>query len=65
MPQIVCADLTGACPTTLEGATGREVLLTYIGHANRQHRQDAILLDAVIKAITDETTVATVATAAT
>lgn len=54
MPRITCADLTGTCDTTLEGPTGRDVLLAYIGHANRQHRDDRIALDAVIAAISDE-----------
>ena len=53
MPLIVCADLTGRCDVTVEGATGRDVPLGCIGHADRQHRQDAIPLDAIVDAIVD------------
>ena len=54
MPLIVCADLTGRCDVTVEGATGRDVLLGCIGDADRQHRQDAIPLDAVMDAISGD-----------
>ncbi len=57
MPRIICADLNTTCDVTVEGATGRDALLGYIAHANREHRHDAIALDAVIEAISDEATV--------
>jgi predicted small metal-binding protein len=53
MPRIICAHLISGCDVTVEGATHRDVLLGYIGHADRAHRQDAILLDAVLDAIAD------------
>ncbi len=54
MPRIRCADLISTCDTTVQGATHRDVLLGYIGHADRVHRHDAIPLDAVLDAICDE-----------
>ena len=53
MPRILCADLTTTCKVAVEGATGRDVVLGYIAHADREHRHEAIALDAVLDAITD------------
>jgi hypothetical protein len=53
MPQISCADLTSTCEATVEGGTGRDALLGYIAHGNREHRDELIPLDAVIDAISD------------
>jgi predicted small metal-binding protein len=53
MPWLRCADLISSCDTTVEGATDRYVLLGYIGHADRAHRQDAIPLNAVLGAISN------------
>lgn len=53
MPRITCADLISTCEATVEGATGRDVLLGYISHAAREHHHEDIDLDAVLDAITD------------
>jgi predicted small metal-binding protein len=54
---MLCADLTATCEVTVEGATGRDVLLGYIAHADREHRHDDITLVAVLDAISHETAV--------
>jgi hypothetical protein len=51
---ISCADLINTCGTTVQGAAHRDVLLGYIGHTDREHRQDALPLDAVLDAISDK-----------